>query len=102
MFDYIMIAAFPVFAIYKIYKNRYLLKKFSKTQIVGIALSYLAAISLAFVCIYYFGNWAAGFAPNSIIKFIISMAAILASLLISISILNKVLEKLTNGVLPKQ
>lgn len=102
MFDYIMIAAFPVLAIYKIYKNRDLLKKFSKTQIIGIALSYLAAISLAFVCIYYFGNWIAGFALNSIIRFIISIAVILSSLLISISILNKVLEKVTNGVLPKQ
>lgn len=99
MFDYIMIAAFPVFAIYKI---RALLKKFSKTQIIGIALSYLAAISLAFICIYYFGNWIAGFALNSIIKSIFSIAVILASLMLSISILNKVLEKLTSGVLPKQ
>lgn len=102
MFDYIIIASFPILAIYKIYKNRDLIKKFSKTQIVGIALSYLAAISLAFICIYSIGNWAAGYTPNSIIKFVILITVILASLMISISILNKALEKLTNGVLPKQ
>lgn len=41
------------------YKNRTILKELSKFQIFGVGISYFVAIFLAFMLIYYGGNWVA-------------------------------------------
>ncbi|WP_113927966.1 hypothetical protein [Bacillus sp. P14.5] len=100
MIDWIVAAAFAVAIIYKINKNRDLLKTFTKTQIFCVAVSYIAATIAAFVCIYFFGNWIASFVQNSFIRFIIFFAVIITTMFVCISILNRALKKITNGVLP--
>ncbi|MGM0845682.1 MAG: hypothetical protein ACQEUT_11950 [Bacillota bacterium] len=102
MIDFFMVLAFSIVIIYAVYKNKDILKKLSTNQILGVTASYLAATIISFSGIYYFGNWIVGYAPNSFLSFLLSIVIILSTLFVCISILNKVLEKITNGILPKK
>lgn len=84
-----------------ILKNRKTLKKLTKFQIVGVGVSYLFAILIAFIFIYYGGNWIADQFSNTFFKYMIFLAVVYVSLSVCKSILNKVLERVTNGILPK-
>lgn len=81
--------------------NRDLLRKLSVVQIFGVGFSYVATVVLAGLVIYYGGNWLAGFFSNGIIKFIIQMTVIIVVLYTLVGILNRILAKITNGMLPK-
>ena len=83
------------------YKNRTTLKELTKFQLLGAAICYLFAILIAFVFVYYGGNWVAGQFSNTIFNSIIFIAVILIVLYPTVSILNKLLHKITNGILPK-
>ena len=84
-----------------IYKNKELIKKLTRVQILGAGISYLLAILISFVFIYYGGNWITDQITNAIIKYIITFTVVWAVLAIIVSILNKILHKTTDGILPK-
>jgi hypothetical protein len=96
-----MTTLFIVIVIYNIRKNREILKQFTKLQIIGVGISYLIAIFLAFILIYYGGNWLAGQISNIILKYVVFIVIVLIALYLCVGILNKVLQKITNGVLPR-
>lgn len=98
----LMVILFIIVTIQKISENKKVLKALSKNQLVGVGLSYILSILIAFVCIYYGGNWIAGYIPNEIIKFLIQVMIILLTLYLCVSMLNKTLKKITKGVLPEK
>jgi Kef-type K+ transport system membrane component KefB len=87
--------------IYLIYKNRKILKELTKFQVLGVLITFLITIYIAFICIFYGGNWIAGKFTNMIVKTTIQYIVIFITLFICVSILYKILKKITNGVLPK-
>lgn len=101
MKDILMTALFIVVTIYNIFKNRKILKELTRSQMIGTGISYLVAIFLAFVLIYYGGNWIVAHFSNIIFKYIMFLAIVCIALYLCVSTLNKALQKITNGVLPK-
>lgn len=100
--DFLMIILFIVVTIYHIYKNReVVVKELTKFQIFGVGASYLVTIIFAFILIYYGGNWVAGLFSNIFFKNMVFLAIVCMALYLSVSILNRVLLRITNGVLPK-
>jgi len=95
MNDILMLVIFVLISIYIIFKNRNLLKGLTKFQISGVLISYLITIVLAFICIYYGGNWLAGFFTNFILRLIIKIIVIYIVLAICVNLLNKVTTKFT-------
>ncbi|MEQ2528236.1 hypothetical protein WMO40_16235 [Bacillaceae bacterium CLA-AA-H227] len=102
MKDTLMSVLFITITIYIIWKNRITLMKLTKIQLIGVVLSYLVAIFVVFSLIYFGGNWIAGQFSNVILKYIIFLAIVCIVLYFCGSILQRVLEKITNGVLPKK
>lgn len=90
-----------VIMIYVILKNRKIIKQLIKFQIFGVGISYLFTIFIAFILVYYGGNWIAGQFSNTFFKYIIFFAVVCIALYLCVNILNKVLQKITNGILPK-
>ncbi|MGN7477756.1 hypothetical protein ACTHOQ_07860 [Solibacillus silvestris] len=101
MKDILMIALSFLLIANNIFRNRGTLKKLTKIQVLGVGISYLIAIIAAFIFVYYGGNWIAGQFSNSVLKYIISFAVVCFVLYFCVSILNKMLQKVTNGILPK-
>lgn len=102
MYDILMMALFIAFTIYVILKNRKILKELSKIQILGVGISYIVTVITAFICIYFGGNWIAGYSPSIIVKYIVQLIVVCITLYLCVSILNNTLEKITKGVLPKK
>lgn len=100
--EYLLITISIVIIIYRIIKNRLTLKELTKSQILGIGLSYLLATLIGFILIYYGGNWIVGLISNIILKYIVFLIIVLIVLDISVMILNKLLLKITKGILPKE
>ena len=86
--------------VYVISKNKKILKQLTKSQIFGVVISFLAVIFLAFFLIYFGGNWVAGHFSNTLFKYVIFFAVVCVSLYLCINVLNKVLDKITNSILP--
>ena len=101
MIDILMTTLFIVILIRAILKNRKILKELTKRQIFGVVISYLITVFIAFIFIYYGGNWVAGYFSNIFFKYVIFLVVVCIALYLCISILNKVLQKITNGILPK-
>ena len=101
MEDVLKILLSIVIMIYVILKNRKIFKELTKSQIFGVGVSYLIAIIIAFILIYFGGNWVAGHFSNTFIEYMIFLAVVCVSLYLCVRILNKVLQKITNGILPK-
>ena len=95
MNDILMPVIFVAITIYIIFKNRNLLKGLTMLQISGVLISYLISVVLAFACIYYGGNWLAGFFTNFILRLIIKIIVIYIVLAICVNLLNKVTTKFT-------
>ncbi len=102
MKDILIITLSIVITIYVILKNRKILKELTKLQLSGVGISYLVAIFIAFICIYNGGNWIAGYSPNMIVRYIIQLIIVCLTLYLCGSILSKILQKITKGVLPKK
>lgn len=92
---------FIIITIYLILKNRKIYKQLTKLQILGVCLTYLIIIYLLFICIYYGGNWIGESISNLIVRKLIQLVVIIISLIIFENILDKMLKKITNGILPK-
>jgi len=86
--------------VYVISKNKKILKQLTKPQIFGVVISYLAVVFIAFILIYFGGNWIAGHFSNTLFKYMVFFAVVCVSLYLCISLLNKVLDKITNSILP--
>lgn len=99
--DLVFLTLFIIVVIYNIVKNRKLLKELTILQFFGTGVSYLAAILLAFVCIYDGGNWISGFVSNRFLEITVQFATIGFTLIFCGYILPFLLKRLTNGVLPK-
>lgn len=102
MKDILMSVLFIIITIYIIWQNRKTLKKLTKIQLIGVVLSYLVAIFVGVFLVYYVGNWIAGQFSNIFLKYIIFLAVVCIMLIFCGGILRKVLEKITNGTLPKK
>ncbi|GGI12943.1 hypothetical protein [Gottfriedia solisilvae] len=98
MKDIFMLVMFVVITIYILFKNRNLLKELTILQIIGLLISYIITAGLAFVCIYYGGNWLAGFFSSFILRIIIKIIVIYTVLAVCVNILNKVTTKVTKGI----
>lgn len=102
MKDIFMSALFFIITIYIIWQNRKTLKELTKVQLFGVVVSYLVAIFFVFCLIYYGGNWIAGQFSNMVLRYIIIIVVVCIVLFLCGGILQKVLEKITNGVLPRK
>jgi len=101
MKDFLMPTLFIIIMTYTIYKHRKNLKQLTKLQIIGVGISYLVATLFAFILIYYGGNWIAGEMPNIILKYLVFTVVVCIALYLTGNILTKALQKVTNGILPK-
>ncbi|WP_449621834.1 hypothetical protein [Robertmurraya sp. Marseille-Q9965] len=101
MKDIFMSALFFIITIYIIWQNRKTLKELTKVQTFSVVVTYIVTIFVGFFLIYYGGNWIAAQFSNIILKYIMLIAIVCIVLFFCGSILQKVLEKITNGVLPK-
>ena len=85
-------------AIHLIYKHKSLFKKLSTKQLFGVSLTYITAVFIGFVCIFFGGNWVA----EQISAKFFSIAVFVLITLITLSIiqffLSKILYKITNGL----
>lgn len=102
MKDILILILSIVIITYVIFKNRKTFKELSKFQIFGVGISFLVTTFLAFVLIYYGGNWFAGQISNSIFKFIIFLAVTCITLYLCVGVLNKVVRMITKGILSKE
>ena len=100
MNDIFKILLFIITLIYVIAKNRKIFKELTKSQVFGVVISYLAVIFIAFILIYFGGNWVAGHFSNTIFKYVVFFAVVCISLYLCIILLNKILQKITNSILP--
>mgnify|MGYP003463379394 FL=1 len=85
-------------AIILMFKNKNLLKKLSYKQLFGIAIAYVTAVFIGFICIYFGGNWV----TEQISTKFLSVGVFILIILITLSIiqffLSKILFKITNGL----
>ena len=73
--------------------------KLTGVQLLAVVIAYLITIFVAFILIYYVGNWLLGyitFKPLNIVAKIVLIIFVLSSVL---NLLNKSLKKISNGVL---
>lgn len=73
-------------------------KKLTMTQLLSVIISYTVAIFVAFLLIYYGGNWIVSYIPFGPLKFVASVIIIITVLACCSKVLNKVLKKISNGV----
>lgn len=92
-----------IILIYMFFKYRKELKstykKLSILQLVGVIMSYLITIIIGFILIYYVGNWLTGYITINILKNIVQIIIIILVISTCLNGLNKVLKKLSKGVL---
>lgn len=98
---FLMILSFLV-VIYKIQENKEILRKLSKIQLAGVFLAYLLTIVLSFFCIYFGGKWIKEYSPHPVLTFISQVIIVIVTLVLLVNALYKVLNKITNGIFPKE
>lgn len=74
-------------------------KKLTIMQFFGVLISYVIVIFIAFLSIYYGGNWLVSHIPVGILKTVASFVIIFAVIFSCLKVLNPVLKKISNGVL---
>lgn len=87
--------------IYHISNNKSSLKQLKKTQNFGVAITFIGALIAATILIFYGGNWIAGRFSNIVWKYLIFGVVVIATLYLLGIIVNKVLYKITDGLLLK-
>ncbi|WP_242144209.1 MULTISPECIES: hypothetical protein [unclassified Bacillus cereus group] len=68
-------------------------------QLIGMILSYIVATFVAFLFIYYGGNWIVNYIPFSPLKTVVSIIIIVAVLFCCLKVLNHVLKKICGDAL---
>ncbi|PEB51716.1 hypothetical protein CON65_05530 [Bacillus pseudomycoides] len=74
-------------------------KKLTMTQLLSVIISYTVAIFVAVLLIYYGRNWLVSYIPFEPLKFVVSIIIIITVLACCLQVLNKVLKKISNGIL---
>lgn len=74
-------------------------KKLTVTQLLGIILSYVVAIFIAFLFIYYGGNWAVSYITFEWLRTVAFIIIAITALSFCSKVLNTVVRKISNGVL---
>ena len=83
-----------------IFKNKKILKQLSIAQRIGVGLSFLATVLIAFIGVYFGGNWIAAQFSSTIFKYIVFFIIVCLVIYPCKFMLGKVLNKITKGVLP--
>lgn len=78
-------------------KNTY--KKLSTLQLLGVVLSYLITILIAFILIYYVGNWFVSYITINFLKHAVQVIIIILVISTCLNGLNRVLKKISKGIL---
>ncbi|WP_459503300.1 hypothetical protein [Bacillus sp. C1] len=73
--------------------------KLTITQLIGIMISYIVAIFVAFLFIYYGRIWIVDYIPYAMLKMIISIMMILVVLYCCGQVLNRILKRITRDIL---
>lgn len=101
MKDLLMFILLISLIVYQISNNKNILKQLKKSQVFGVAVTYIAMIIVATIIIYYGGNWIAGLFPTIILKYLVFGIIVIATFYYLGILVNKVLYKITGRVLPK-
>ena len=80
------------------FKNINLFKKLSTKQLFGITIVYVMAVFIAFICIFFGGNWVAEQMPAKFLSVGVFILFILITMSIIRFFLGKILFKITNGL----
>ncbi|MDM8098550.1 MULTISPECIES: hypothetical protein [Oceanobacillus] len=99
VFSFLSIVLFA----FNFWKNRKELRatysKLHAVQIIGVIISYLVTIAIAFVLIYYAGNWLVSFIPFAFLRSAAFFVTIAVVLFFCLDLLHKVLTRITKGIL---
>jgi hypothetical protein len=87
--------------IYFLSKHREDLGKLNKIQKIGVFISYTMTIIISGICIHYGGSILTERFQNGFLIFIIQILVVIVTLWVAISLLNRVLQKITNGIFSK-
>lgn len=85
----------------KVLKNKKRLAQLTVYQMIGVGAAYVVSVFIGFIMIYYGGNWIAGKMPYEILSTIVFILIVIAALSICVSLMNKTIHKVTNGLLPR-
>lgn len=77
------------------------LGKLTKLQLSGGVASFLIAILIAFICIYYIGNYITDYIHHRVLRTIVEVLIIIVTLSFCRTMLWKALHKITKGIFPK-
>lgn len=80
------------------FKNKNLFKKLSTKQLFGVAIAYLMAVFIGFICVFFGGNWVAEQISTKFFSVGVFILVILITLSIIQFFLSKILFKITNGL----
>jgi len=101
--NYIFLIIVSIILVFLMIKNRQEIKetysKLNAKQITGIILSYIITIAVVFILIYYGGNYVVSFITVPALNFAVKVIIILFVLTTCVGILNKVVSKISKGIL---
>lgn len=100
MLDSILLAVGFVISILIVMKNRKIIQRLSMSQMIFVVFSYIVTVFIAFIGIYFGGNWIAGQTSNLFFKYFIFFIIVVITISFCKILLGKVLHKITKGLLP--
>ncbi|SFC18693.1 hypothetical protein SAMN05443252_102101 [Bacillus sp. OV322] len=101
MNDMLTSILFLAVMIYVINRNKSILKKLTKLQILGAAVSFFVTLLIAFMIIYFIGNSLSGYFENKILKVTSELFLVIITLSLCGKGLRILLQKITKGALTK-
>lgn len=96
MFDSVLVSMFLGLIIYKIRRNKFLIKQLTKVQLTGIFIAYLTTVTTGVIGIYYIGNQLTDYIHNGFIKFLSEILIIIMVLSLCSTLLHKLLYRIIN------
>ncbi len=101
--DYIFLILVAIVGLFFVFKRRdewkEKLSKLGAKQIVGIVLVYVVTLVVVFVLIYFGGNYLANLVTNETGQIVVKILILFFVLTTCVGILNKVVTKISKGVL---
>ncbi|WP_281657760.1 hypothetical protein [Halobacillus sp. Cin3] len=86
----------------KVLKNKKRLAQLTAFQMIGVGATYVVSVFIGFILIYYGGNWIASKVPYKILSTLVFILIVIAALSVCVSLMNKTIYKITNGLLPRE
>jgi hypothetical protein len=87
--------------VYVIRRNKSIVWKLTKLQILGAAVSFFVTLLIAYMIIYYIGNSVSGYFENKILKVTSELFLVIITLSLCGKGLRILLQKITEGALTK-